>query len=212
MKQTKMLSAIFAAVGLLLAAAAVALSLSCLRAEPVLVSVPEDAEQCAQSLMDAICRGDFAAAERRLYGTPDLGVDRPAADDVGQLIWKEYVDSLEYAFDGEFYATDSGIARDVTITALELASVTQTLGQRSQDLLARRVEKAEDVSQIYDENNEYREEFVMNILFDAAFQSLQEDARYSSQKVTLNLVFRQGKWWVMPDPALLSAISGGTAG
>ena len=120
--------------------------------------------------------------------------------------------SLEYEFNGDFYATDTGIARDVTITSLELASVTENLGSRSQELLARRVEKAEDVSQIYDENNEYREDFVMTVLFDAAYQSLKEDARMTRQRVTLNLVFRQGEWWVLPDSALLSAISGGTAG
>jgi hypothetical protein len=100
----------------------------------------------------------------------------------------------------------------VSITALELASVTENLKQRSQELLARRVEKADDVSQIYDENNEYREDFVMNVLFDAVYQSLQEDTRLATEVVTLNLVYRQGQWWVMPDANLLSAVSGGIAG
>lgn len=212
MKQSKILSCGFAVAGMLLAACAVALSLTRLHADPVLVAVPDAAEQCAQALMDALERGNYGDAGEMMYGTPDLGVDRAASDEVGQMLWKAFTDSLEYEFSGEFYTTDSGVARDVTITTLDITSVTATLKERSQALLEHRVKKAEDVSQVYDENNEYREEFVMNVLFDAVYQSLREDARYTSQTVTLNLVYRQGQWWVMPDTALLAAISGGTAG
>jgi len=212
MKQSKLLSILLAAVGLVLALGTVVLSLSCLTASPVLVRVPEDAQQRSSALMIALSRGEFEEAEKMLYGNPSLGVDRQASDEVGSLIWDAFVDSIEYEFSGDFYATDTGIARNVTITTLELASVTESLRERSQVLLERRVKNAEDVSQVYDENNDYREDFVLNVLYDAAYQSLQEDARYVSQDVTLNLVFRQGKWWVMPDQPLLAAISGGTAG
>lgn len=212
MKQSNPISWLFAAAGALLAALTVVLSLTCLNADPILVTVPEDAEQRASALMIALSRGEYDEAEKMLYGNPNLGVDREAADEVGILIWDAFVSSIDYEFSGDFYATDSGIARNVSITALELASVTENLGQRSQALLERRVANAEDVSQVYDENNDYREDFVMNVLYDAAYQSLQEDARYVSREVTLNLVYRQGKWWVMPSQELLSAISGGTAG
>lgn len=212
MKQSNPISWLFAAAGALLAVLTVVLSLACLNADPILVTVPEDAEQRASALMIALSRGEYDEAEKMLYGNPNLGVDREAADEVGILIWDAFVSSIDYEFSGDFYATDSGIARNVSITALELASVTENLGQRSQALLERRVANAEDVSQVYDENNDYREDFVMNVLYDAAYQSLQEDARYVSREVTLNLVYRQGKWWVMPSQELLSAISGGTAG
>lgn len=212
MNRSKLISRLFAAAGALLVVLAVVLSLSCLKADPVLVTVPEDAEKRADALMIALSQGEFEAAGKMLYGTPNLGVDREAADEVGVLIWDAFVDSIEYEFSGDFYATDSGIARNVTITALEITSVTDTLGERSQAMLERRVANAEDVSQVYDENNDYREDFVMNVLYDAAYQSLQEDARYTTREVTLNLVYRQGNWWVMPSQELLAAISGGTAG
>ena len=212
MNQNRKLSIVFGLAGLLLALSAVGVIMTRLDTVPVLATMPTAAEKCAVSLMEDICSGDFSAAQEKLYGTPDLGADRAPSDDVGQLIWDAFTDSLEYEFNGGFYATDTGIARDVTITSLDLASVTENLGSRSQQLLEYRVEKAEDVSQIYDENNEYREDFVMTVLFDAAYQSLKEDARMVQQKVTLNLIFRQGEWWVVPNSDLLSAISGGTAG
>lgn len=212
MKRINMIAAAFGAAGLALAVCAVVLSLRVLHAPPVLVSVPEDARVATADLMYALSQGRFEDAEEYLYGQPELGMDRPAADDVGQLIWDAFVKSVDYEFSGDFYATDSGLARDVTITTLELGSVTGTLKERSEVLLEKRVQSAENVSDVYDENNEYREDFVMTVLFDAAYQSLEEDAKFITRDVTLNLVFHQGKWCIRPSQDLIAAISGGTAG
>jgi len=212
MKRINSVAAVFGAIGLVLALVTVVVSLRALDAPTVLVSVPEDAVERTTALMTAVSVGDFDEAEKMLYGMPDLGMDREAADEAGRLIWDAFVDSIDYEFSGDFYATDVGFARNVTITTLELTSVTETLKERSQELLEKRVETAEDVSQVYDENNDYREDFVMDVLFDAVYQSLEEDARYRSWDVTLNLVYHQDQWWIRPDQTLIAAISGGTAG
>lgn len=212
MNKIKSFPLLFALVGVLLALGALVLSIGWREAPPVLVMAPEAAEVRSEELMTALAEGDFAKAQTILYGNPDLGVDRQPKDEVGQLIWDTFCSSIDYAFTGELYATDKGLARDVAITTLDIASVTGTLKERSQVLLEKRVESAEDVSQIYDEKNNYREDFVMDVLYDAATESLQEDARYLTREITLNLVYQQGSWWVMPDGALIQVISGSTAG
>ena len=75
-----------------------------------------------------------------------------------------------------------------------------------------RVEEARDLSQIYDENNEYREDFVMEVLSEAVADAIREDAVVSSQELVLNLAYSQGQWRVQPEQKLLSALSGGIAG
>lgn len=212
MKLSKFFSLIFALLGMALATVAVVVTFRSLDAAPVLLSYSGEAEVQAEALMDAICEGDFSAAGAQMYGQPDLGVDRQPADTVGVLIWDAFVDSLAYEFHGNCYATDAGVARDVTITCLDISSVTDTLGERSRSLLAQRVAEAEDVEQIYDENGEYREDFVMEVLYDAAVQALKEDAVYETQDVTLNLTYQQDRWWVLPSQPLIAAISGGIAG
>ena len=42
--------------------------------------------------------------------------------------------------------------------------------------------------------------------------ALEEDAKTTQQQLTVNLVYKQGRWWVVADQTLLSAISGGIAG
>ena len=211
MRISKFFSGVFGLLGLALAAGTVWLSLHSLNAAPVLVFQPEAAEEQAQALMTAVEKGDYTTAGNLMYGCPDLGADHDAADRVGQLIWSVFQRSFDYEFTGEFYATDSGVARDVKISALDISGVTENWGVLSQNLLTQRMEQAEDMSEIYDENNEYREDFVMDVLYDAVLQALGEDAEYIEQEITLNMVYEQGQWWIVPDHALLQAISGGVS-
>lgn len=212
MKISKFFAGIFGTLGAALAVGTVVLSLRSLNVSPVLLTKPEAAEKQAQAMMEAICDGDFTGAGNLMYGTPDLGAGRAPADEAGVLIWDAFLDSLRYEFTGDCYATDAGVARDVTIESLDVSSVTAALKERSQTLLAQRVAEAEDVGQIYDENGEYREDFVMEVLNDAVYQALEEDGTYVSRQVTLNLIYQEGQWWIAPDSALLEAISGGIAG
>ena len=205
----KLLSAIFAIVGIAAAAAAVYLSLSYRDAEPVLLATPEEAEQQVIGLMDAVCRGDYTAASTYLQGQPSLGVDREATDEVGVLIWDAFCDSMSYELVGECYATADGLAQNVTLTCMDVTSVTVTLKERSQALLEQRVEEVEDMSEVYDEDLQYREDFVMEVLYDAAVAALEEDAKTMTTELTLNLSYQNDQWWIIADKVLLDAISGG---
>lgn len=191
------------------AAAGIWLSLASLQAEPVLLKSPEDAPEQVSRMLDMVCDGDFEGAAALMQGSPSLGAEGSASDEAGALLWDAYVNSLSYELDGACYATDSGVAQDVQFTALVLDSVTDTLRQRTQSLLQQRLEEAEDVSQIYDENNNFREDVVMAALMEALETALREDAVSQTRHITVNLIFADGKWQIVPDAALLEAISGG---
>lgn len=212
MKTERILSGVFALLGVILAAATVSVTLWALDAQPVLMTPPAAAVETADAMMAAVCDGDYETAGNLMYGSPNLGTDRAPSDEVGVLLWDAFVDSLSYELTGECYATDSGIAQDVTISCLDFSSVTATLQARAQTLLVQRVEEAEDADAIYDENGDYREAFVMEVLRSVTLDALQEDARYVERNLTLNLIYKKGQWWVVADSALLSAISGGIAG
>lgn len=202
---------------LALAAAAVAaltlwVCLGALGAQPVLMKAPSAASETADALLAAVQAGDYQTASGMMLGNPQLGADRAPADEVGGLLWDAFRDSFSYELQGECYATDSGIAQDATVTYLDFSSVTASLQQRSQELLVQRVAQAEDADTIYDENGDYREDFVMEVLREVTLDALEEDAQNKQQQLTVNLVYKQGRWWVVADQALLAAISGGIAG
>ena len=205
----KLLSVVFAAGGIWAAVTAVNLGMSNKDADPVLLEPPLEAKHQVTGLMDAVCQGDFDAASTYLQGQPNLGVDREATDEVGILIWEALCDSMSYELVGECYVTDDGLAQSVKLTCLDITTVTATLKERSQTLLEQRVEEAERVEDVYDENFQYREDFVMDVLYDAAVAALKEDAKTMTTELTLNLSHQGENWWIIADRELLDAISGG---
>ncbi len=204
----KIIGIVFILAGIATAGFTVEVTRNNLDSIPVLLAPVEDAEAQAQALMDAVAKGDYAAAEKLILGNPKLGVDRDPADTVGVMIWEAFVESYSYEMVGGSFATDSGIAQNVKVSYLDIDSVTKNLRERSQALLEARVAEAEDVDEIYDENNDYKEEFVMEVLKDAVTDALKEDAVMTGAEFTMNLVYRDGSWVVVSDSALMAAISG----
>ena len=210
MKIYRILALIFALLALCAAGGGVYLALENMDAAPVLVRAPEEAGQQATGMLDALCRGDYDGVSARLYGQPELGLDRDAGDAVGQLFWHALEDSRSYSVIRDCYATGDGIAMDVVLECLDLGSVTGNLRNRAQTLLEQRVAQAADTSEIYREGGEYREDFVMGVLEDAAREALEQDAATARWELTLYFIYEEGQWWIRPDEALLTAMSGGT--
>ena len=209
MKRFRFLPKLYGILGAAVLSAGLYLSFAYMHASPVLVEQPQAAIEQAETMLEAVCREDMAKAGSIMYGKPSLGVDRDPADAVGNLLWDAFIDSMEYELLGQCYATDSGVALDVRITALDRDSVTASLRERSQVKLEQRVAAAKDADDVYDENGDYREDFVMQVLYDSAVDALNQDARLVTKEITMSLVYDDGQWWVMPESQLLDAISGG---
>ena len=142
-----------------------------------------------------------------MYGQPDLGAGEPE-DEVSRLLWDAFTDSLSYEFTGVCSVTDAGLTRKATVTALDVAKVIQSLPQRAEALLEVQTKAEEDPEESEDGQNADREELVNQALLEAARQALDESAETVTRDVTLNLIYRDGAWWVVPDQALLQIISG----
>lgn len=208
-RKIRFFSVIYGILGAVLAVSCLCLALMNRNASPVLVRQPQAAMDQVRTMLDSLCDGNYDTVRLCLYGQPSLGLDREAEDPVGRLFWDALSGSFSYELGEEFHATDSGVSLDVTIHALDLSSVTKNLRDRARNVMEQRIGQAEDTSEIYDENNDYREEFVLEALYTAAQDSLEQDAEQVSWTLTLNLVYENGQWWIMPEQDLLRAISGG---
>ena len=202
------LSVLFAFAGIAVSALVIHLCNAYHDKDPILLTPPDAANVQLTAMMDAVCDGDFKLASSYILDSPELGVQEPA-DALGVILWDALLDTMEYDLTGQCYTTDMGLAQDLTFTYLDPTSVTANLRTRSQTLLEQRVAEAEDVAEIYDENNNYREDFVMDILFEAAQDALREDSKTVTVVLTVNLKYQDGQWWIIADTNLLDAISGG---
>ena len=207
MKGSRVLAASFMAAGILLGALGATLGFTQRTGAPVLLSPPQAARDCARGLMDAVCRGDYDAASGFLYGTPNLGA--MPQDETALTIWNAMTDSMNCSFTGQIQASNEGLAMGVQLHVLDVASVTGPLRARSQEILQQKVDRASDPSEIYDAQHNYRDDVVAEALRQAVADALREDAAYLDQTLTLHLVYEDDRWWVLPEQALLTAISGG---
>ena len=191
-----------------LAVSALLICLTQRNASPVLFGGTEGAENCARAMMDCISRGDYAGASAYLYGTPSLGIGNQRETPAAECVWDAFVSSMECRSRGSCYATDAGVAMDFTVSGLDIPSLTQKLKQRSAAVLEARVEAAENMSQVYDSNQQYREDFIQSVLEEAAREAVAAVSPVENA-VTVQLVYEGNQWWVVPDSALMTAISGG---
>lgn len=212
MTRSRFLSNCFFLLGILSAAVSVAAALYFLEAPPILLGTPQTAGARVEELMDDICRGEFDNAQQLLYGSPELELDMPHADAVGDLLWDAYLNSVSYELVGQCYATETGLSQQVRFRSLDISSVTNDLSPVAREILLSKLEDTRDSSQIYDENQNYREDLIANVLSTAAQQVLSSNPKYKENTFVLQLIQHQGEWLVIPDATFLSVISGGITG
>lgn len=203
MKLSKLAAGLFAAAGTVLLIGSLILCLSSLN-RPARVDIqPEGAQVCADAMLTALNNGDFSAAAKLFYGNPDLGLDAEPASPFGKQLWKAYRDSISASPKGSCYAADTDLLLDATVTALDIPGTLKTLDARASDLLKQQAEETAPTEETPPQIQ--KGAIVVQALTDA----LAEDAKTTTQNITLRLVHQDGQWWVMPDTALLQILSGG---
>lgn len=208
MKLAKYLSIFFAVMTVALIVAT-AIGYACFHREPPTIQTSiEEAEAKTEILMEAICRGDHTAAGDSLCGKPQLQWDEETAAWLSTRLWLAYTDSLSYTFSGPCYATPSGLFRDVTVTALDIPALKPKIQERFEQLMEPYEVVTRYDSEIFDENGVLRQEFSAEILHQAVEQILLEDNAYTEYQITLELVFQDEQWWVVPKQPLIDLIAG----
>ncbi len=207
MKLSHILSALFGVLGAVLMAAAVVLCLFFRTAEPKMPEPSPEAEACSLQLMEALSRGDFPSAGGLIYGQPVLAAETPESEDAA-LIWEAFLGSISYRFDSGLYAEGTSLYRDVTLTTLDIPSLTASIAPLAQERLTQRVEAAEDPAALYDENRELLPQVLSAVLREAVSEAIAQGETASIQG-RLQLFQQEGRWWAIPDRSLLKAVSGG---
>lgn len=212
MKKRRIIAGLLTALGMALIIGTVWIVTLAIQAKPVMLIRPVAAVDRARDMMTAVCSGDYETASSMMYGTPNLGTCPEDSSPAVDVIWEAFLESLDYTVLGDCYATDSGVAVDVSIRYLDVPGAIEGLDIYAQALLGQRIAAAEDSMEIYDESNNFRQELVTEILQDAASQVLEENKKYQEQTIPLYMVFDQGEWWVVPGADLLNVLSGSISG
>lgn len=211
MKIARFFAVIFGILGTAVMAGAIGLCLVSLDAPVRMTETPEGAVACSEQLAEAISQRDYSAVQDCIYGQPELGLSGEPAEELTRMVWELVQLNLDFSWTGECYFADTVLCRDAEVRYFDTESVTENLLIRAHELLTLRVEEATDMAQLYDEDGEFRQDLIDQVLKAALTQACLEDVKSVTAEVTVQLVNRDGQWWIIPDEALLTALSGGLA-
>lgn len=208
MKIARFFAYVFACIGVLLLVGSMVFFLWNRDADVRVAQLPREAVSASEDFVRVLNDGDLEAAAQRMYGQPDLGIGGDMETPESSLLWEAFCSSIVLEMTGEWEVEQSALVRTGTVTYLDVSAVLEKLPERVQTLLDQKIAAAEDLSEIYDEQNEFRKELVDEILEKALQQALSQDGEPVIGEVSLKLVNRDGNWWVVPSQNLLQILSG----
>ena len=208
MKIARFFSYIFAGIGILLLLGSVGFLLLNREAPVRIRELPREALAVSDAFAQALHEGDLETAAQLMYGQPDLGVGDVPENPESALVWEAFRSSISFAYSGECTVEQSGLVRTGSITTLDVTTVMEKLPERTQTLIDQKIAAAADLTELYDEVNNFREDLTARILREALQQALSQDSQSVTREVTVRLVNRDGGWWIVPHQNLLQILTG----
>ena len=208
MKIARFFAYVFACIGMVLLVGSMGFLLLNRDAEIKIRELPQQAVSCADAFTQALNDGNLETAAQMIYGQPDLGVAGNPETPETASVWNVFVESIAFEYTGKWQVADQGLSRKATVTTMDVASVLETLPELAQALVNQKIASAAELTEVYDESGSFREELVDGILQQAVQQTLSQNTDVITREVTVKFVKRDGAWWVVPDQALLHALSG----
>lgn len=204
----KIASTVLSLLGFLSVAAGIFAVSFGLQAEPVILREPEGARQCAEGFLNAVNDGDLAEAAAYLSDSSALGEVPANADTVAALVWDTYRTQLHARLAGALYTTPDGLCVDMELTAFSVDQVVEEIGSLAVARLQARVAAASDMSELYGDDGQYRPELVDDVLQQAALETLMGELPAVTTGISLHLAQSGESWKIIPDQALIDALSG----
>lgn len=208
MSGRRIFSAILSLLGFLFVAMGTGSVVLGLHSSPMILREPNEAMECAENFLGAINNGSLSSASAYLAGHPDLGEIPSDADPVVSLLWDSYRTRLETQIVSDIYAAKDGLAIDIELTYPDAESAAKDIGVLAVARIKQRTDEASDMSELYDDNGQYRAELVDEVMQKAALDVLMKDIPTITTDITLHLVKSEGVWVVLPEQPLLDALSG----
>ena len=179
-----------------------------LQAEPVILREPEKARQCAEGFLKAINDGSLAEAADYLPDPSVLGEVPEGADPIAALIWDTYRTQLNAELVSGLYTTADGLCMDMELTALDVDDAVEKIGTLAVKRMQERVAAASDMSELYGDDGQYHSELVDDVLQQAALETRMCALPPVTPGIPRHLTQTDEAWKVIPDRALINALSG----
>ena len=166
-------------------------------------------QQTVTAFFDALKAGDYAAAYEQLSGVSTLGLENtPASGDAAGL-FAALRGSWDYKLYGACRETQNGALQQLLLDTLDFEKMRADIKEKT-DANVERLAAELPQSEIYAEDGAYLERFTQRAYDEAVDEVLAHAADYRSVVgLNIRLEYAGGKWLIVPDGELYSALTGG---
>lgn len=176
--------------------------------EARLLTETEDPMVTAEAFLNALCAGDYATAGSHLQGNPDLGLDTLPEEEIPRLLNEAFRQSWRWS-PGLLWHKGSEARLPISFTALDLTKLTADLNGDVLASLALRLDSAQRLEELYNEDNTWREDAVLQATEDVLRRRLRHEEEYlSTTQLTLLLRYENRRWLIVPDEMLYEVLAG----
>lgn len=209
-KKSYSASAVWIAVAFLTAVAALVLLLSPAGHTTRVIGMRGSPTDTAASFFNALCLREWKTAAWYVRGEPDLGLDREPENELEGEIWNAFLRSWSWSL-GEGERTDElHASQTINFSYLSQKRLLEGVNGEIRDLLAIRVDEADDLKDVYTDDGGFRTDVVYQALSQTVEQRLKKPENYMvTVPVTVQLAYRDSRWQVVPEESLWLALSGG---
>ena len=170
-----------------------------------------DPQQTVTAFFDAITAGDYDCAYGYISGYTSLGLENTPSDTVSQMVYDALKSSYKYELVGQCSVDKLSASQQVQLSHLELSAVKSDVSSLCIDKLEEMVMERSK-SEIYDENKNFLPAVTAEAFELAVNAALESAEKYTvKDNLLLQLEYDGEKWLIIPDAALIHALSGGIA-
>lgn len=176
----------------------------------VYTKVDGDPAESVRGFYDAVIARDYETAYTYLSDYASLGLEKEPESENAKLAYEALRASYDYSISGE--AVKDGMEATVKLRFrfLDMPSFEESVASRTNDNL-RDIVESRPVSEVYDENEQYKSEVTQEAYAEAlSFILDKADSYYSSKELDVKLIYRDSSWLIVTDEEMLKALMGNT--
>lgn len=170
-----------------------------------------DPKETVEKFYSSLESGDYETAYSCLSDYTGLGLENEPADENGKLVARSLRESYSHTVMGEATVNKLSAFVPVRFRYLNVRETESSIQEEVYKILEKVVNE-NPRNMVYDANDKYLPE-VTDSAYAEAVAAVMKNASdfYTTEQFNVELVYKDGQWYVVTSPEMLNAIIGGTA-
>ena len=209
LRRRRILAALCAAAAALVAALGIRLAVRAVGGDPAILGGTGEPAETAARFFNALCLREWQDASDCVRGGPELELTDLPEDPAERAVWNAFLLSWSWSTGEGGRIGRTRAWQDVAFTRLRPDALTAGLAEDIQEILARKVDEARTVDEVYEASGDYLPEVVESAEMEALAGRLSDPTPYLvTTTLRLELLYEDGRWLILPSEELWNALSG----